>query len=358
MLFDPRPKERREEIFDRDKELESILNGMREYPISLIIGIRRVGKSSLLKVALNEYPGIGIYIDTRRLYSAGSGSISSAVLVDEITRILLGRGRVGFLRGIKVDGVNLAGLHLKPRESTWVDVLDGMEQLGKKTGKKVVIAFDEAQYLRFFGSRGGKDFLAGVAYAYDSLPNIGFVFTGSEVGLLHDFVGIDDYSSPLYGRISEEIEVKPFPRKLSEEFLRKGFEEVGLRVPEEEIMQAVDKLDGIPGWLVEFGFNYWKKGSFNAAMETTLNRARAMIKEELFELEKRSPRYALILKAISIGLSRWSKIKDYVEAKGGPVTNARLNSLLINLEKMGWVKKENGRYLMIDPVVEKVMREG
>lgn len=196
MLFDPRPKERREEIFDREKELESILNGMNEYPISLIIGIRRVGKSSLLKVALNEYSGIGIYMDTRRLYSAGSGSISSAMLVDEITRILLGKGRVGFLRGIKVEEINLLGLHLKPRESTWVDVLDRLEQFGRKTGKKVVIAFDEAQYLRFFGSRGGKDFLAGVAYAYDSLPNISFVFTGSEVGLLHDFVGIDDYSSP------------------------------------------------------------------------------------------------------------------------------------------------------------------
>ncbi len=156
MLFDPRPKERREEIFDREKELESILNGMNEYPISLIIGIRRVGKSSLLKVALNEYSGIGIYMDTRRLYSAGSGSISSAMLVDEITRILLGKGRVGFLRGgIKVEEINLLGLHLKPRESTWVDVLDRLEQFGRKTGKKVVIAFDEAQYLRFFGSRGG-----------------------------------------------------------------------------------------------------------------------------------------------------------------------------------------------------------
>lgn len=115
------------------------------------------------------------------------------------------------------------------------------------------------------------------------------MFTGSEVGLLHDFVGIDDYSSPLYGRISEEIEIRPFPRELSEEFLRRGFAEVGVKVPEDEIRRAVDELDGIPGWLVEFGFNYWKKGSFEKAIETTMNRAKAMIKEELFELEKRSP---------------------------------------------------------------------
>lgn len=137
MLFDPRPKERREEIFDREKELESILNGMNEYPISLIIGIRRVGKSSLLKVALNEYSGIGIYMDTRRLYSAGSGSISSAMLVDEITRILLGKGRVGFLRGIKVEEINLLGLHLKPRNQPglmfWIGWSSSEERLERKS---------------------------------------------------------------------------------------------------------------------------------------------------------------------------------------------------------------------------------
>ncbi len=72
--------------------------------------------------------------------------------------------------------------------------------------------------------------------------------------------------------------------------MRRGFAEVGVKVPEDEIRRAVDELDGIPpGWLVEFGFNYWKKGSFEKAIETTMNRAKAMIKEELFELEKRSP---------------------------------------------------------------------
>lgn len=40
MLFDLRFKERREEIFDREKEFESIFNGMNEYLISFIIGIR------------------------------------------------------------------------------------------------------------------------------------------------------------------------------------------------------------------------------------------------------------------------------------------------------------------------------
>ncbi|ASA77335.1 ATP-binding protein [Thermococcus sp. 5-4] len=356
MLFDPRPKERREEMFDREKELNAILRGMRDYPITLLIGIRRVGKSSLLKAALNEYQGIGLYLDARRIYAAGSGNISPSVLAGELQRIVLGRGRFGFLRGISVERINLAGIQFKPKNPTPMDVLEFLNELGERTGKKVVIAFDEAQYLRFYGSKGGKDLLAGIAYAYDSLPNLSFVFTGSEVGLLHDFLGIEDYSSPLYGRIYEEVEVKPFSRELSEAFLRQGFEEIGIDVSEDEIKRAVNELDGIPGWLVEFGFNYWKKGEFESALEGTLAKARTMIKEELLELEKRSPRYSLILQAVAMGLSRWSMIRNYIEAKSGPITNARLATLLKNLEKMGWIKKENDEYRIIDPVVEKILR--
>ena len=356
MLFDPRPKERRDEIFDREGEIKALLNGMENYPITLLIGIRRVGKSSLLRAALNECNEIGLYIDARKLYSTG-GSVSQAALVGEIRNILAGKGRVGFLRGISVERVSIAGLQLKPREATFVDLLEFLNSLGRKAAKKAIIAFDEAQYLRFYGSRGGKELLAAVAYAYDSLENLGFVFTGSEVGLLHDFLGLDDYSSPLYGRIHEEVEVKPFRRELSREFLRRGFDEVSMSISEEEIKAAVEELDGIPGWLVEFGFHYWKKGSFEKALEMTMRKARAVIREELKELEKRSGRYSLILRAIAMGLTSWSTIKEYVEAKAGPVTNARLSELLRNLEKMGWITKENGKYRIIDPVVEKVLRE-
>jgi len=211
--------------------------------------------------------------------------------------------------------------------------------------------------LRFYGPRGGKELLAAIAYAYDSLEGLSFVFTGSEVGLLHDFLGLDDYSSPLYGRIYEEVEVKPFRRELSREFLRRGFDEVGMNVPEEEINTAVEELDGIPGWLVEFGFHYWKRGDFERALDMTMRKARALIREELLELEKRSGRYSLILRAVAMGLTSWSSIKDYVEAKAGPVTNARLSDLLRNLEKMGWITRKDGKYRIIDPVVEKVLRE-
>ena len=354
MLFDPRPKENRKEIFDRDKEIEAILEGMREYPLTLLIGIRRIGKSSILRVALNEFEGIGVYVDVRKLYSSG-GSVSQTVLVNELRNIIVGRGKMGFLRGFSLESVNIGGIRIKPRESNFTEVLESLNLLGDRFNRRIVIAFDEAQYLRFYGSKGGRELLAAIAYAYDSLSNLSFVFTGSEVGLLHDFLGMDDYSSPLYGRIYEEVEIKPFSKKLSTEFLQAGFKEVSLTPKKEEIERAVSELDGIPGWLVEFGFHYWKKRNFDDALKLTMRKAHSMIQEELSELEKRSPRYALILHAIAMGLRKWSAIREYLEAKSGPVTNARLSTLLKNLEKMGWIKKEDRGYAIVDPVVEKVI---
>ncbi len=80
--------------------------------------------------------------------------------------------------------------------------------------------------------------------------------------------------------VYEEVKVRPFPRELSKDFLRVGFSEVGLKVPEEEIEKAVNELDGISCWLVEFGFNYWRRGSFECAMGGMIARAQSVIREE------------------------------------------------------------------------------
>ena len=53
-------------------------------------------------------------------------------------------------------------------------------------GRHVVLVLDEVQYLRY-SIIGLRPLLA---YAYDHLRNMTMVLTGSEVGLLHDFLGL------------------------------------------------------------------------------------------------------------------------------------------------------------------------
>lgn len=355
MLFDLRPKCKREDLFDREEEIRALTNSVEKYPLTLLLGVRRVGKSSVLRVALKEVSGI--YVDVREVYFSSGGWISAEGLKKTFEKALNdldGSLKRKIIRALKkIEGIDVSGVRITlSGEASLVDILHALDEVG------AVVAFDEAQYLRYYGGRGGKDLLTLIAYAYDNLRNVKFVLSGSEVGLLHDFVGIDDYSSPLYGRACSEITIAPFTREQSVEFLKRGFEEAGVEVDTRTVERAVKVLDGIPGWLVEFGYSYVNGKSFEEALESVWSKAKKFLEGELRELEKRSRRYTLILRAIATGLNRWSDIKDYVSVKSGPVPNARLAELTRNLEKMGWIiKKTNGKYEITDPVVERVLRE-
>ncbi|ALM76430.1 AAA family ATPase [Thermococcus barophilus] len=349
MLFDLRPKSRREDIFDREKEFEELEESIKTYPLTLLLGIRRVGKSSILRAYLNEKPGV--LIDCRELYGE-RGHITREDLIRELQTggSLFSKALAKFR--ISVD---LKFLKLEPKELSLREIFRELNELGEKTGG-FILAFDEAQYLRFYGSRGGKDLLALFAYAYDNLPSLKIVLTGSEVGLLHDFLDIGNYESPLYGRIAGEVYVKPFDKNTSIKFLKKGFNEVGIDILEDDLERAVKILDGIPGWLVTFGIEYTKERNLEKAIARTLEIAKGLIFGELKELERRSPRYMIILQAIALGYNRWSLIRDYLAVKGYKTPEPRLHGLLKNLKKMSWIEEKDETYHLTDPVVSIILK--
>ncbi len=356
MLFDPHPKERREELYDRESEIKLIKEYVEKYPFSILLGIRRVGKSSIMKVVVNEI-GSAIYIDARKLHFESGGWITSESLIrslengincinGKIKRVLM--DMLSSVRGVSIMGVDIRFA----KDTKISEIFDSLNEYGS-----MVIAIDEAQYFRFYGRRGGKELLSLFSYAYDNLPNLHFLFAGSEIGLMHDFLGIDDYNSPLYGRVYGEITISPFKREVAKDFLNKGFEELNIEIKEDYIEKALDYLDGIPGWLVDFGYNYYVTKNVEVSMSKVFAKAEKFIEGELKQLEMRSNRYRLILNAISMGFNRWKKIKEFVENKDRPISNSRLASLLKTLEKMSWITQEDGVYKIIDPVVEKVIRE-
>ncbi|WP_297519547.1 ATP-binding protein [Thermococcus sp.] len=350
MLFDLRPKQRREDIFDREREFDELEKSVGTYPLTLLLGIRRVGKSSILRAYLNENPGM--LIDCRELY-AESGHITKEDLIHE----LQSKGTIlqRLLSKFKIS-LDLKFLGLEPKEASLREIFRELNEIGEKTGK-FIIAFDEAQYLRFYGSRGGKELLALFAHAYDSLPNLRIILTGSEVGLLHDFLGIGDYESPLYGRIAGEVYVEPFTPDVSKEFLKAGFREAGVEASGDIVNRAVETLDGIPGWLVLFGVEYLRSGDFEEAIARTLETARGLILGELKELERRAPRYVEILRGIALGYNRWSLLRDYLNVKGMRTPEPRLYELLKNLMKMGWITKKNETYQLTDPLIKAALTD-
>jgi AAA+ ATPase superfamily predicted ATPase len=64
MIFDPVPKESRRYFFNKEEEIEKIK--FLSSPITLVLGFRRTGKSSVIRKALNELSLPYIYIDLRK----------------------------------------------------------------------------------------------------------------------------------------------------------------------------------------------------------------------------------------------------------------------------------------------------
>ncbi|MFP3157453.1 MAG: ATP-binding protein, partial [Caldivirga sp.] len=174
-----RPKARREDLFDRVKEVSEVINAIdKGRPIIVLSGIRRIGKTSVLLVALNEVNVDSVLIDCRalkenygrrELYALFSTAFSSKL--DKLRDVLKG------IRGVSIMG-NYVELKWSGR-----DYLSLTELFDKLNRRRLVIVLDEAQRLRGPLANEVKD---AIAHAYDYDRNLTFILTGSEVGLLHE----------------------------------------------------------------------------------------------------------------------------------------------------------------------------
>jgi len=359
MLFDPRPKERRSELYDRHKELELLSRLVKTgSPIILIVGIRRIGKTSLLKTFLNESSKPYIFIDARKLSEFGYSKAGFyTMLSEEFTKL---RNKFSsIVQYLKIRGVRISGFGIEfdwsSKELSVSSILERMNDFAERNGTTFLFAIDEAQLLRFMRGKGKIDFRQIIAYSYDNLSNVKFLLSGSEIGLLHEFLGIEDPKSPLYGRVHDIVTLERFSREESKEFLRIGFKELGISVSEDILERVVDVLDGIPGWLSYFGYEYAKVRD-PKILDQILDNAVNIALDEIKKLENLSSLYILVLRAVAMGFNRWSNIKRAVEAwLGRPISNQSLARILKNLEKMSILKSDDG-YDFLDPVIKEASR--
>lgn len=348
MLFDERPKERREDLFDRDNEILTIKNNIRR-PLIVISGVRRIGKTSVLLVALNEIKENFILIDCRKLkenygrkdlYSLFSQALSSKLsyLRDILERV----------RGISILG-NYVEIKWKGRE--YLSLSDLLDNLNKK---RLIIAIDEAQRLRGPMSNEVKD---AIAHAYDYDKNLTFILTGSEVGLLHDLLDIDNENSPLYGRYYFELSLERFSRDLSEEFLRRGFEEFSLKVEDNIIREIADYFDGIPGWLTFAGNAYLNMRKIEEVKERAISIAKRELEHLIEEKSNVSQitgrRYKNTLRCLARGKNTWSSLLQCLqEEEGSTISSSVFDNIITNLEKLSIIKD----YEFLDPIYKEAAK--
>lgn len=326
--------------------------------MTVISGVRRVGKTSLLQVGLNDLEIPYVIVDFRNinprsresLYRGVESSINNFFERNESIWSNI-KSKLSNISGVSVAGT---GINL-----SWEDEKTDLSSLFKKLETyEVVLTFDEVQSLR---GPIGKDFKGILAHLYD-YSDLNIILTGSEIGLLYDFIGVENPDAPLYGRDFNEIKLNKFNEEKSLEFLKSGFNQVEKNINEELLVKAVNNLDGIVGWLVMFGKRSIQNEPSEKILKEVLKEAKRLSKNEFqnFLSNKHSAknRYELVMQAISSNKKRWKEIKNYLEKKEKQtISDSVLSRILNNLKDATFIKKkEDGRniyYEITDPVLRK-----
>lgn len=363
MYFDERPKSVRKDLFDREEELRQLDAALqRRDPLIIIYGLRRAGKTSLIQTATYDLEN-GIIFDLRSL-----GGRAYAPKKDLIQ--VLQRGINDFLSKRKTMGTKIIdtlkrvqGVQIGKVAVTFgwggnesldiADLFSKLDQWARSDKSTITVAFDEAQEFRkVTGMRMDKI----LAHIYDYCRNTSIVVTGSAMGLLQDFMGEEDAEAPLYGRGKTEITLKPLEPEGAEEFLLEGFKQANMKIRDELLHDAVEKLDGIIGWLTMFGARCLKKGvslaSLNTVMEEGSKLARREFENFLKGREVARNRYERIMNHLARSPSTWSGIKHYLEAREGREMNDRkVTELIGTLVRAGFVEREDSGYAVSDPLL-------
>ncbi len=362
-LFDPRPKDRLEDFFDRERELELFMGSVRSSPLTLVLGLRRYGKTSLMLTGLNELRIKYIYLDCKAL-PAGMIGVSdlTQLFVESLNRFLRRHGGLrpkilkllSSISGVSVGGVTITVNLRKFKPQNLPELLNTLDELGDE----VVLVIDEAQELRRLVRYRADHILA---HIYDNLRNVRLVLSGSQIGLLHRLLRVRDPEAPLYGRAYTTVRLGRLTPEKSMKFLELGYGQHGLEPTKETLEHIVNLVDGVIGWLTYIGFRTVQAGKVSKEIinEAVRNAWKLALQELKHFLQLRplaKERYVTILKAIAtLDEATWTNIRNYTQARLGKIPKPTLNNMLRNLTDAGLLEKKENKYTIADPILKQAL---
>ncbi len=341
MYFELSPKTRIEDFYNYREELEKAKEAIFRERVIAIKGIRRVGKSSLMKVLSNEIELPFGWIDGRNVFSKDKMEM-------EIKKAL---GSLLWKHSIKerikkaVKSIGIGGIEISIEE----DVFSRLS-----TVPKGVLFVDEAQVMAEFG------FDLYLAYLYDNFPNLTIVLAGSQIGLLEKLLGKGKKGNKgMRGRKVMEIMLKPLSKEKALSFLLEGFEQAKKEVELNELKEVVNLTGGLIGWLTLYGHERLYS-SHEKAINYVKEKAIEVLSDELSVLlshVKNKKAYITILKAISMGFNKWEEIYALLHKNKLKVGKGFVSKALAKLIDYSFVIKKDNKFYLSDPLISLSVRE-
>jgi len=230
------------DFFDRIQEKEKLIKLLKGRNNILIVGDRRIGKTSLLLYCLSQLEEEKLepfYINLDPITSMQSFIERYSSLFTQKRSLsvkaieLLKKGVKGFGLDVQIadDGSPQATLSWKGpghvEMQTIPEILNLPQKLASKQNKHFLICFDEFQQAK---DLGGTDIVAEMRSAFQQHDKITYVFMGSEAGILGQM--FDSPKEKFFNSV-RKFHLGPIPCDEFSDFIQKKFGERNIDVPKD-----------------------------------------------------------------------------------------------------------------------------
>jgi len=366
------------EIVDREEEVAKLVSNLSnpsKHVNYALIGPRRIGKTTILLKVRKDLQRKGVmtvYVDLSvfkfspydfaqsvmsqitNAYAKDLGKIEKAqVTLGNLIRTLKRLKKLSLTVEPSVDETGQFSIQIRPElretedyRSLFLLAFDYANEVSEKSGGRIVIIVDEFPSLIEF-KRYSK--LEAITELFRSVlenrENVEYVVSGSRIHFMKDVLGKGE--SPLFGHFVI-MEIGPLSEKHAIELFMQSAE-----CSRKEAESAWQLVGGHPYYLIMLAENRKDGESLTETYERILTSSSGalnlyvnyILKEDLGSSTKEA-RLMRILRAISLGKNTASQIAEQ--------TRIKLSSLpfyLQELEKYDLVKRNKGKYSLIDKIV-------
>ena len=353
----------KDNFVDRVEDRAQLKSFLSSHINVMLISPRRWGKSSLVKVAMEELQNedkdirvcfidafsIGSEAEFYRTFASQVIACASSKLERRI------QDAKKFLTGvvpqvvIKDDATNFMAFDVKfiPQEQDKMDILRLPETLAEAKNIKIIVCIDEFQQLA--NLPGYKNMEGKMRSAWQQQQHVTYCLYGSKRHMMMDI--FNNANSPFY-RFGQMLFLGKIPKTEWMPFIRESFEKTGKHISEAFASQVCDTVECHSWYLQQLCYFIWNatteevtEQTFQYGLSQLVNTNSPMF---LSDTESLAPSQIEMLRAIKDGVQQLSSMEaKRLYALGNPNTISKNKKVL---KEKDIIEEAKGKLVFVDPV--------
>ncbi len=331
----------------------------------MLISPRRWGKSSLVKVAMDELveenkeiricyiDAFSIKTETEFYQTFAREVIASAAStlekrLEDIRHFLKG---ISPSITLKSDSSNSMTFNLKfdLEEKGIMEILELPEKIAKAKGVHIIVCIDEFQQLAQLS--GYKDMEGKMRSAWQKQHSVSYCFYGSKRHMVMDI--FNNSSNPFY-RFGQVLFLQKIKKEEWIPFIVRSFQKTGKSISEEQAGRLCDIVKCHSWYLQQLCYFIWSGTSETVTDETMEMRTQQLIDTNMpmfmNDTENLTAAQTNMLRAVADGKFRFNSqpvVRKYELGSAQTITrNKRM------LTERDFIEKEGNKYVFSDPIFE------